>query len=137
MLNRKLILGSWIVAISLLAGPALADVAGKWEGQVETPVGMVKYTYDLQLKGKELAGKVTRVTTDDPAGKTSDLKDIKVTGDDVSFTEMLDLQGQQIEVKYKGKVTGDEMKLNRSVGDFGAQDFTAKRAKATTMPAKP
>src|ERR1041385_2906019 len=43
------------IALSvLLSSSALGDVAGKWEGQVETPVGMVKYSYDLQPQGTAL-----------------------------------------------------------------------------------
>ena len=42
---------------------------------------------------------------------------------------MLDFQGQQLRIEYKGKIAGDEMKLTRQVGDVGTEELVAKRAK--------
>jgi hypothetical protein len=36
---------------------------------------------------------------------------------------------QPIRVEYKGKVAGDEIKFARKVGDFGGEEFVAKRVK--------
>jgi len=122
----------------LLSCPALADVSGKWEGEVDTQLGRVKYSFVLQPKGTELAGKVTRITAESPAGTTKDIIEGKANGDEVSFVEMLEIGGEKIRVEYKGKVSGDEMKLTRKPGEYGKQEFTAKRVKPsgpTTAPA--
>ena len=116
--------------IPLIAGLSLAfalcayaDATGKWSAEFETQIGQQKYSFDLKVEGSNLTGKVTS-----PRG-TQDIKDGKVSGDEVSFVEMLDLQGQQIRIEYTGKVSGDEMKLTRKVGDIGQSEAVAKRAK--------
>jgi hypothetical protein len=137
MKSRNLI-GITVLGLALLlSSPALADVSGKWEGEVDTQLGRVKYRYDLQPKGTELAGKVTRITADSPGGTTKDIVEGKTNGDEVSFVEILEIQGQRIRVEYKGKVSGDEMKLTRNVGEFGRQEFTAKRVKPSGPPTAP
>ena len=66
-----------------------------------------------------------------------DSKDVKVSGDDISFAEPLNFDGQEIRIDYKGKVSGDEMKLTRQVGDFATEELVAKRVKepAIKLPA--
>ena len=59
-----------------------------------------------------------------------ELKSIKVSGDDVSFTEALAMEGNEIPITYTGRITGDEIKFTRKVGDFATEQFTAKRVKA-------
>ena len=100
-----------------------ADATGKWSAEFDTAIGQQKYTFDLKVDGSKLTG-----TAASPRG-TQEIKEGKVSGDDVSFVEMLDLEGQQIRIEYTGKVNGDEMKLTRKVGDFGQSEATAKRAK--------
>ena len=63
--------------------------------------------------------------------------------------EPLKIQDNDVRVEYSGKVTGDEMKLHRKVGEFAEYDITAKRVKdsdakpqaeskpAAGLPAKP
>ena len=52
-----------------------------------------------------------------------------INGDDITFVEMLDFQGQSIRIVYKGKISGDEIKFTRNVADFATEDLVAKRAK--------
>jgi hypothetical protein len=115
---------SVLTALALAFGlSALADVNGKWTAEFETPIGTQKYTFDLKIDGSTLTGKATS-----PRG-TQDIKEGKVNGDDISFVEMADIQGQQMRIEYKGKINGDELKLTRKVGDFGQTEATAKRVK--------
>jgi hypothetical protein len=102
---------------------AQADVNGKWTAEFETPIGTQKYTFDLKIDGTTLTGKATS-----PRG-TQDIKEGKVSGEDISFVEIADIQGQQMRIEYKGKINGDELKLARKVGDFGQTEATAKRVK--------
>jgi hypothetical protein len=43
--------------------------------------------------------------------------------------ENLDFQGQPLRITYKGKVSGEEIKFTRQVGDVATEEFVAKRAK--------
>jgi hypothetical protein len=51
------------------------------------------------------------------------------SGDEISFVEMQNYQGQQTKIVYKGKVSGDEIKFTRTVADMINEDLVAKRAK--------
>jgi hypothetical protein len=114
--------------VLLCSAPArAADVAGKWSAEFDTQVGPQKYVFDL----KEEGGKVTGKASFERMGQKgeAELKDGKLVGDDISFVEMLDFQGNQVAITYTGKVSGDEIKFTRSVGDFAKEDFVAKRVK--------
>jgi len=121
-----------IVAVAgiglLCALPAhAADVTGKWTAEFDTQVGLQKYVFDLKAE----AGKVTGKASFERMGQKgeAELKDGKLTGDDISFVEMLDFQGQAVAITYAGKIAGDEIKFTRSVGDFAKEEFVAKRVK--------
>ena len=112
----------------LCALPALAaDVTGKWTAEFDTQVGQQKYVFDLKADG----GKVTGKASFERMGQKgeAELKDGKLSGDDISFVEMIDFQGNAIAITYTGNVAGDEIKFTRTVGDFAKEDFVAKRVK--------
>jgi hypothetical protein len=114
--------------VSLCALPVrAADVTGKWKAEFDTQVGVQKYVYDLKVESGKLTGKASF----ERMGQKGevDLKEGKVTGDDVSFVEALDFQGNEISITYTGKIAGDEIKFTRKVGDFASEDFVAKRVK--------
>jgi hypothetical protein len=115
-------------AVVLFALPAqAAEVTGKWTAEFDTQVGVQKYTYDLKVEGGKLTGKASF----ERMGQKGEveLKEGKVTGDDIAFVETLDFQGTQMSIRYSGKATGDEIKLVRKVGDFATEEFVAKRVK--------
>ncbi len=108
-----------LLAAALLASASTAwaaDVTGKWLSEFESPVGHLKYVYDLKADGSKLTGKAHRESPD--AKSEVEIKDGKVEGDDVSFVEMLHIQEQDIAIEYKGKIAGDEIKFTRKAGGF-------------------
>ena len=117
-----------IAVVLFLAVPVLAaDVSGKWKAEFDTQVGVQKYTFEFKAEGAKLTGKASFERMGQKG--EAELKDGKVSGDDVSFVEMLDFQGNQIPITYTGKVAGEEIKFTRKVGDFATEEFVAKRAK--------
>ena len=56
-----------------------------------------------------------------------------VTTNGISFVEPLKFDDNDIRIEYTGKVNGDEIQFHRQVGDFGSEDFTAKRIKTATV----
>ena len=111
-------------ALLLALVPAFgADVTGKWTASFETQIGTQNYTYDFKVDGGKLTG-----TAKSQNGE-SQITEGVVGGDDITFVEMLDFQGQSIRIVYKGKISGDEIKFTRQVGEVAAEEFVAKRAK--------
>ena len=128
------------LALFVLSGLGLthaAELAGHWTAEFDSGIGKQKYTYDFKAEGDKLTGKANY---DHSMGKgENELKEIKVTGDDVFFAENFSAQGQTIRITYTGKIAGDEMKLTRQVGDFATEQIVAKRVKpeAAKAEAKP
>jgi hypothetical protein len=100
-----------------------ADLTGKWSATVETPRGTQDLTFDFHVDGATLTGKVTS-----PRGE-SDIQDGKIDGASVSFTQVVNFNGNEMKINYTGKVDGDTIKFTRTVGDRPAVEFTATRAK--------
>jgi len=118
-----------VVALVLgLAGAATAgDVAGTWTSEFDSQIGVQKYTYVFEVDGETLTG----TATGERMGDTVEVKitDGKVVADKVTFTEMLDFQGQEIPITYEGTIEGDEIKFTRNVADFATEEIVAKRKK--------
>ena len=115
------------------------NVSGVWKAEFDSQVGRQKYTYTLKQDGIKLTGKANSEVAD--RKRESELKEGKVDGDKVSFVEMLDFQGNEIQITYTGTISGKEMKLTRAVGDFAKEDIVAKReappVAAQSEPANP
>jgi hypothetical protein len=105
-----------------------ADIDGKWKVEFDSQVGKQKYTYELKADGEKLTGKISAER--ELGNTTAEVKDGKIVKDEVSFSETIKIQDQEITITYKGKLAGDELKLHRKVGDGLAEyDIVAKREK--------
>lgn len=120
--RRILTLAAFILNFAALGNAA--DVTGKWRAEFESQIGPQKYTYDLKSTGDKVTGKAIH----DQRGEV-EIKDGMTKGDEISFVEMANIQGNEIRIEYKGKVTGDEMKLLRKVGDIVSYEIVAKKMK--------
>jgi hypothetical protein len=118
------------LASLLLGTPAMADgPAGRWHAEFDTPVGRVKYVFDLTLAGAEIKGKAAFERPSQGQKGETELREGKLTGNEVFFVETLDIMGTAVRVEYKGTLNGDQIAFTRKVGDFGVQQFVAQRAK--------
>jgi hypothetical protein len=88
-------------------------------------MGVQKYVFEFKVEGEKLTGKATSTRQDQKI--ESEIKGGKIVKDEVSFSETLKFQDQEITVEYKGKLVGDELKLHRKVGEFAEYDIVAKR----------
>jgi hypothetical protein len=100
-----------------------ADPTGKWTTTISTQIGELAYTYEFKGEGEKLTGKAKS-----QFGEV-EITEGKVNGDEITFVENINFDGNAIRIEYKGKVSGDEIKFTRKVGDFATEDFVAKRAK--------
>jgi hypothetical protein len=103
---------------------AAADISGQWTASFDTQIGTQNYTYTFKVDGEKLTG-----TAKSDNGQ-SELTDGSVKGDEVKFTENLDMQGTAIAITYTGKIAdNDTINFTRQVGDFATETLVAKRAK--------
>jgi enterochelin esterase-like enzyme len=110
-----------VASLSALA----ADVTGTWKAEFNTQRGLQKYTFTLKQDGTSVTGKAN--IERDGEKREAELKEGKVEGDTVTFVEPLTIQDNEIKITYTGKISGDEIKFTRKVGDFGSSEATAKR----------
>ena len=100
-----------------------ADIAGTWKATAEGQNGSMERTFVFKVDGNTLTGE----STSSMMGK-SVITDGKVDGDNLSFTLTVDFQGNEMKLNYKGKVTGDEMKLTVEMPGGGQSiEWTAKK----------
>lgn len=103
-----------------------ADIDGKWKAEFDSQIGVQKYVFELKADGEKLTGRAKAERAQ--IGSTdTELKNGKIVKDEVSFTEPLKIQDQEIVVEYKGKLVGGELKLHRKVGELAEYDIVAKR----------
>jgi hypothetical protein len=103
-----------------------ADVSGKWTAQVPGRDGQTReLTFTFKAEGEKLTGSMSGQQGD------SEITDGKISGDQISFTVKINMQGNERKFLYKGTVSGDEMKVTRTIegGNRPPQEFTAKRVK--------
>ncbi len=123
--TRVLLLVS--VVLLCLVPAFAADISGKWTTAIQTGIGVMNYTFDFKVEGEKLTGKA--VMSMDGGSSESAITEGFVKGDQISFVEMLKVQGQELRVEYKGKISGDDINGARQVGSYGTEDFVAKRVK--------
>jgi len=127
------------LTLALAASVARADdsVAGKWKGEFDSQIGQQKYTFEFKVDGDKVTGKAIGVRED--ATNSTDIVDGKINKDknEITFTENMKFQDNEIAIKYTGKISGDEIKFHREVGELATEDFTAKRVKDTDAKSEP
>jgi len=124
---RGVTLRSLVVLALLLFSAAVsalaADISGQWTATFDTQVGEQHYVYTFKVDGEKLTG------TAKSDNGTSEIQNGTVKGDEVSFVENLNYQGQQLTINYTGKVSGDQIHFTREVVGFGKEELVAKRVK--------
>ncbi len=130
-------LGITLLFLALGSVSALAaDFNGKWTGDVQGRNGPQTLTFDFHVDGATVTGKITT-----PRGDV-DLSNGKVDGDNISFDQVLNFNGNSFTISYQGKAAADgtinfTRTFGGSNGDRPPQTFVAKRASADAAPAAP
>ena len=114
------------VALLFLLAAFAADIAGKWTTVIKTPIGDMSYTFDFKVEGEKLTG--TAVMSMGSESSESILTEGSVQGDEISFVETLKVQGQELRCEYKCRISGNELRGSRTVGNYGTEEFIAERA---------
>jgi enterochelin esterase-like enzyme len=116
-----------VLLLTLTAFPCsvlMADITGTWKAEFDTQIGVQKYTFMLKQDGTNITGKA--ISEIDGEKRETELNEGKADGDTVSFVEMLNFQGNDLRIAYNGKVSTNEIKFTREVGDFAKEELTAR-----------
>jgi hypothetical protein len=124
MTLRTLSFASAFVLAATLVAQA-ADISGKWTAQVPGRDGQTRETtFTFKAEGEKLTGTTSGRNGDVP------ITDGTVKGDAIAFTVVMNFNGQEVKLLYKGTVAGDEIKFTRQRegGDQPPAAFVAKKA---------
>ena len=124
---KTLTLAACALACAGSAWSADETIAGKWKAQFDSQIGTQKYTFEFKVDGTNVTGKAIgerQMGTNEVA-----ITEGKINQDTISFVEPLKFGDNDMRIEYTGKVSGDEIKLHRKVGDFAEEDLVAKRVK--------
>jgi hypothetical protein len=116
----------------ILAGMAFgADIDGTWTGKIAGPDGGEGFpiSYTFKADGATLTGSMPGMPSPEGgAPKPIPIKDGKITGNNISFSVVFDMGGQETKMDYKGVLSGDTLKLT---GEMMGNpfEFTLKKAK--------
>jgi hypothetical protein len=117
---KKMILILGAIALLGLAVPVLAaDIDGKWVSEREGRDGTVSKTYyEFKASGTELTGKITTERQGTPT--ETPISEGKIEGENVSFTIVRNMRGNEMKQMYKGKLAGDQITFTMErEGGFG------------------
>jgi hypothetical protein len=113
---KRFIVTMIVFAIAAFA----ADISGNWKGTAEGPQGNLERSFVFKVDGSKLTGE----TTSQMLGKST-ITDGKVDGDNLSFSITATMQGNELKLTYKGKVTGNDIELTSEMsGGQGGQAIT-------------
>ena len=124
MTKTSMLLRCGVAALVVSAAHA-ADIAGQWRAEFDTQIGLQKYVFTFQTDGEKLTGKAASEVGE--RKREADLKEGKVSGDTVSFVEPFEFQGNELRIRYTGKIGAQEIAFTREVGDFAKEEFKATR----------
>jgi len=110
------------------------NVTGTWKANIETPIGLIKYTFLLKQDGEKLTGLIKR---ENDQGTKSDveLTEGKIVGNSIAFVETYKTPDNDIRIDHKGTFTADEMSLVRQVADYATENIVLKKEKETAPQA--
>ncbi|MEJ7606070.1 MAG: hypothetical protein WKF37_07335 [Bryobacteraceae bacterium] len=117
----KSILQFLLFAVAALA----ADLTGNWKAVYEVPNGdgKAERTFVFKLDGDKVTGETISQFT----GK-SVIEDGKQTGDTLTFTINANFDGNDVKLKYSGKVADKEINFHVESADGGfSMDHVAKK----------
>jgi hypothetical protein len=127
---KSIALAALTLAFAGSAWAADQSVAGKWKGEFDSPIGLQKYTYEFKVDGTNLTGRAIGIR-DEGTNNVAITEGKIISKSEISFVEMIKFDDNEVRIEYTGKLSGDEIKLHRKVGDFAEEDLVARRVKET------
>jgi outer membrane receptor protein involved in Fe transport len=103
---------------------AVVVAEGNWEYSVESPQGANGGTLKITKEGDTYSG----VLVNARFNRETPIKDVKVNGNELSFSYEVSFGGNTSNILVKGIITGDQFAGNMTMGQFGSFPMTAKRA---------
>jgi len=102
------------------AAPPAADLAGRWDVEVQYQVGSARHKLFLTHKGNQIAGSHIGWVFEGDLNGT-------INGDRVELRSVLPAGGQHLNYTFTGTVASDSMSGDVDLGEYGRARWTARR----------
>jgi len=120
-MKTRIVTSVFAVALLTTLNLFAENVTGTWKGSYPGRDGQTREsTFVLKAEGEKLTGTVSSRRGE------SEIKDGTIKGDDINFSVVRNLGGNDVTVKYKGKVVGDAIQFKVEAGER-SYEMTAKR----------
>lgn len=106
---QKYVLAAGMAAL-FAAGASAADIDGKWTAEAPGRRGRTEMTFHLKADNGKLTGTVANAFM----GNT-EIQDGKISGDEITFKQVIARGARKMTFKYKGIVKGDEIEFTREM----------------------
>jgi SAM-dependent methyltransferase len=109
-----------------------ANVDGVWQMRVPTPTGERRYLLRLQQQYQEVRGTVNA------EGEAILIRNATLTGDHLRFTVTTSVQGEEVQMSFDGRVSGEAMRGSVEVQGgaiSGRYEWTSQRQAANSQGA--
>jgi hypothetical protein len=104
----------FLPALLLMASPVFAaDIDGTWTGSVDSPNGAVQVKFTFKAEAAKLTGSVVG-----PDGTPAPISMGTVSGNQITFSQEVDLGGMKITFVWTGEVAKDKLSLTTSFMDM-------------------
>jgi imidazolonepropionase-like amidohydrolase len=103
------------------------NINGEWDYTSDTPAGSSGGIMTIKKDGDSFKG---NITYDNPAGNgtaTSEMKNISVSGNYLTFSFDVAAGGMSLEVTVSGDIDGNQFSGNMSLADFGSFPLNATK----------
>lgn len=97
------------------------NVIGKWNIVAETPEGESKSVWEFSRNGDDVSGK----SIDEATGAVAEFEDVKISGNDVSFSLEIDFQGTSLQLDLEATVEGNELSGDWVASDSSGNDLAS------------
>jgi imidazolonepropionase-like amidohydrolase len=102
-------------------------IDGFWEYTSDTPAGSSSGTLEIKKEGDSFKG---TITYDNPGGSgkaSSEMKNISLSGNNLSFSFDVAAGGMSLVVNVSGEVNGDQISGNLSLSEYGSFPMNATK----------
>jgi len=107
-----------------------ANVSGTWEWTMPGSTGKERFVLKIEQEFQNARGTLTAGSSEMP------VRDVKISGDQVSFTVDQAAGGKAVSVRYEGRVNGDTIQgvIHNPDGQSEGKGWTARRDPSTVVP---
>lgn len=104
-----------------------AKIAGEWEYTSDTPAGSSGGLMNIKNEGDSYKGTITYANPSGNGTATSEMNNISISGNYLTFSFEVAAGGMSLEVSVAGDINEDQFSGNMSLADFGSYPLNATK----------